>query len=183
MPKWINADGLAVKFGSDEGDALKGGLVLGRDGIFKTEFTIDYTDALSATASVLGSASTTSDGALGIQIPKGARIKAVEVLVQTAFTSSGTIGSSTLVIGLKKWSDLSTDLSTTALTATGATGTVLGLATVGSRTYLTAGVTGAGAYIGTSLSESGIVSVANSAHSTNPFTAGKAIIRVEWFYP
>jgi len=182
MSKWTNSDGLVVKFGSAEGDALKGGVVLaGSDGVYKTQFDIDYTDALSATYTVLGSASASTDGALGIQIPEGARIKAIEVIVETAFTSSGTIGSSTLGLGLKKWSDLSTELDHDGFLTASFVGGVLDA--VGERSYITVGSTGAGALIGTTLAEDGVICLANTAHGSHPYTAGKAIVTVEWFYP
>lgn len=183
MAKWTNSDGLVVKFGTDRGDPLKGGQLTGNTGVYISEFTVDYTDALSATSAVLGSASGTYDGALGVQVPEGARIKAIETIVQTAFTSSGTIGSATLELGLKKWSDLSTQLDDDGFFTTSVTGTVLGLATVGSRVYTTVGSTGAGALIGTTLSEDGVITLRNSAHATHPFTAGKLLVRLEYFYP
>lgn len=181
MSKWTNSDGLVVKFGQSEADPLKGGLLPSADGIYKTQFTVDYTDALSATYSVLGSASGTTDGALGIQIPEGARIKAIEVVVQTAFTSSGTIGSATLGLGLKKWSDLSTELDHDGFLTASFVGSALDA--VGERSYVTPGSTGAGALIGTTLSEDGVIALANTAHASHPYTAGKAIVTVEWFYP
>lgn len=182
MSKWTNGDGLVVKFGGSEGDAVKGGVVLaGSDGVYKSEFIVDSTDALSATYSVLGSASASTDGGLGIQIPEGARIKAIEVVVVNAFTSSGTIGSAVLSMGLKKWSDLSTELDHDGFLTTSFVGSALDAA--GERSYVTPGSTGAGALIGTTLSEDGVIVVANTAHATHPFTAGKARVIVEWYYP
>lgn len=181
MPKWVNADGLVVKFGNDEGDALKGGTIKGYDNVYRTTVTVDYTDALSATYAILGSASAATDGALGVTVPKGARIKAIEVVAQTAFTSSGTIGSSVLSIGLKKYSDLSTELDHDGFLTVAFVGSTIDA--VGERSYITPGSTGAGALIGTTLSETGVICLANTAHATHPYTAGKAIVVVEWFYP
>jgi len=177
MASSVNADGLLVRYGSSEAVVAKGGAKPLINGAHEVEFDLAYTDILSATAGIPGS------DAFGVVIPKGARIEEVETVVTTAFTSSGTIGSSTLVLGLKKASDRSTDLSTTALTAATATGTVLGLATVGSKTVIRVGSTGVGAYVGTTISENGVVAVANSAHATNPFTAGALKVRVRYFYP
>lgn len=181
MPKWVNSDGLVVKFGADEGDALKGGTIKSFDNVYRTIFTVDYTDALSATYSVLGSASTSTDGVLGVTIPKGARIKAIEVVTQSAFTSSGTIGSSVLSIGLKKYSDLSTELDHDGFLTASFVGSAIDA--VGERSYIVPGSTGAGALIGTTLAETGVIALANTAHATHPYTAGKAIVTVEWFYP
>lgn len=181
MSKWVNNDGLVVKFGSSEGDPLKGGVVKSFDNVYKSEFTIDHTDVLSATYSVLGSASGTTDGALGVTIPKGARIKAIEVLVQTAFTSSGTIGSSTLSIGLKQLADLSTEIDHDGFLTASFVGSALDAA--GERSYVVPGSTGAGALIGTTIAANGVIAVANTAHATHPYTAGRAKVTVEWYYP
>lgn len=181
MPKWTNNDGLVIKYGSDEGDPLKGGTLTMPDGIYKTYFTVDYTDALSATYAVLGSALAATDGVLGIQVPKGARIKAVEVVVQTAFTSSGTIASATLGLGLKAYSDLSTEIDHDGFLTATFVGT--NLDAVGERAYVTVGSTGAGALIGTTLASNGVIAIANTAHASHPYTAGKAVVSVEWFYP
>lgn len=179
MAKWTNSDGLVVKFGTDEADPVKGGFIKSFGDIHVVEFDIAYTDALSATYAVLGSASGSYDGAYGVMVPKNARIKAVEVLVTTAFTSSGTIGSSVLSLGFKKWSDLSTELDHDGLLTASFVGSALDA--VGERSYVTIGSTGAGALIGTSLSENGVICLANTAHATHPYTAGAARIRVEYF--
>jgi hypothetical protein len=181
MSKWINGDGLIVKFGSSEGDPIKGGTIKTYDNVYKTFFTVDSTDALSATYSVLGSASASTDGGLGVTIPKGARIKAIEVLVQTAFTSSGTIASSTFSIGLKQLADLSTEIDHDGFLTASFVGS--NLDAVGERAYVTVGSTGAGALIGTTLASNGVIAVANTAHASHPYTAGKAVVTVEWFYP
>ena len=181
MAKWVNSDGLIVKFGSDEGDAVKGGVVKSFNNVYKSEFTVDYTDALSATYSVLGSASGTTDGAIGVTIPKGARIKAIEVVVLTAFTSSGTIASATLGLGLKALSDLSTEIDHDGFLTASFVGSALDA--VGERSYITVGSTGAGALIGTTIASNGVIALANTAHGSHPYTAGKALVSVEWFYP
>jgi hypothetical protein len=181
MTKWVNADGLIVKFGSSEGDALKGGVIKSFDNVYKSEFTVDSTDLLSATYSVLGSASGSTDGAVGVTIPKGARIKAIEVVVQTAFTSSGTIGSAVMSIGLKQLADLSTEIDHDGFLTASFVGGALDA--VGERTYVVPGSTGAGALIGATIAANGVIAVANTAHATHPLTAGKAKVTVEWYYP
>lgn len=181
MSAWINSDGLAVKFGADEGDPLKGGTLTMPDGVYKAVALIDYTDVQSATYKIVGSVSALTDGALGIQIPEGARIKAIEVIAQSAFTSSGTIGSSVFSLGLKKWSDFSTELDHDGLLTASFVGGAIDA--VGERSYVTIGSTGAGALIGTTLSEDGVLVVANTAHASHPFNGGKALVSVEWYYP
>lgn len=167
---WTNVDGLVVKFGKERGDESRGGEInsIGRHVI---EFTIDYRDALSATDAVLGSSTINGGpGTFGVVVPKGARIEALETVVSTPFTSSGTIGSSTLLIGTKKASDLSTQLDHDGFTTASFVGGVLDAA--GERVYVTIGTTGAGAQIGTTLAEAGVISVSNSAHASHPYTAG-----------
>lgn len=182
MSTWMNSDGLFVKFGGAEGDRVKGGHLSPVGDLYSVAFDIDYTDALSATSAILGSAAATTDGSFGIELGEGARIKGIETIVTTAFTSSGTIGSATLELGLKKSSDRSTELDHDGFLTTSATGTVLGLATVGSRVYTTIGSTGVGALVGTSLSENGVITLRNSAHGSHPFTAGKLRVRIEYFF-
>lgn len=178
MARWTNSDGLSVKFGLDEADTAKGGQLRPSGDVHTAEFDVLYTDLASATYSVLGSVS--ADGSYGVQIPKNARIKAIEVLVTTAFTSSGAIGSSTLGLGLKKWSDFSTELDHDGFLTASFVGGVLDA--VGERTYVVPGVTGAGALIGTTISENGVIALANTAHASHPYTAGAARIRVEYFF-
>ena len=176
MTIWMNADGLAVKFAGDAGDTNKGGTMLFDGNRHVCEFTIDYTDALSATYAILGSVAATEDGAFGVVIPKGARIEAVETLVVTAFTSSGTIGSATLGLGLKKSSDRSTELDHDGFLTASYVGSKLDAA--GERNYQEVGTTGSGALIGTTISENGVICLANTAHATHPYTAGKLKVRV-----
>ena len=181
MSTWMNSDGLFVKFGSAEADTIKGGHRQLDDGRHVCEFIVDYTDALSATSAVLGSASASNDGSFGVTMPEGARIEAVEVIAEAAFTSSGTIGSATLEMGLKKASDRSTALDEDAFTTTSFVAGVLDA--VGERTYVVPGVTGAGSGIGTTLTENGVVCLRNSAHASHPYTAGKARVRVFYYFP
>ena len=171
----INADGLHIRFAKEEGVANKGGQISTMGATQMSEIDIDYTEMLTATASVLG----TTTGPLGLSLPQGARIEAVETVVLTAFTSSGTIGSATVVLGTKDL-DRSTEEDHDGLLTTSATGTVLGLATAGTVTKITKGSTGAGALIGTSLGDASYVCVANSAHASHPFTAGKLRVRIYW---
>lgn len=174
---WTNADGLVVKMGLEEAVENKSGefSTLGPNRV--SSFVIDFSEMLSATAQVLG----TTTGPLGAIIPAGARIEEIETVVETAFTSSGTIGSSTVVLGLARL-DRTTELDNDGFTTTSATGTALGLATVGTKTVIRKGSTGAGALIGaaTGLANAGYLVVANSAHASHPFTAGRLIVRVSW---
>lgn len=175
---WFNSDGLYVKFGREEQDSARGkeigALSAGRHVI---QFDIDYRDLLSATDAILGSV-TNGDGTAsqGIVVPKAARIEAVETLVKTAFTSSGTIGTSTLVLGLKKTSDRSTELDHDGFLTSSYVGSKIDAA--GERNYQEVGTTGSGALIGTSLAEEGVVSCSNSQNASHPYTAGVLTVRL-----
>jgi hypothetical protein len=183
MALWQNADGLTVRTGRDEAAVAKGGEYNSLGALQCIEAKINYTDLLSATATIFGSASTLPGvGSLGVEIPKGARIEKMEFLVEEAFTSSGTIGSATFVSGLIR-NDRTTAYTANGFTTTSATGTALGLATVGSLTTVTIGSTGVGAYVGTTLANKGWLVLANSAHASHPYTAGKLVMRVYFYFP
>lgn len=170
MGTWLNDDGLFIKFGTESAADVRGGAISSAErGLI--EFDVDYTDVLSATAAILGRAA----GSYGVRIPEGARIEAVETVVTAPFTSSGTVGSATLVMGLVKTSD-ETTLDADAFTTTSFVGSVLDAA--GERTYIVPGVTGAGSAIGTTLAENGLVVVSNSQHALHPYTAGSVRVRV-----
>lgn len=171
---WTNSDGLYVKFAKEEGQVASGGDKLTAGGIQVIEVDIPYTELLSATDAIVGSVA--NPGARGVIVPKGARIMAVETLVTTAFTSSGTIGSSTLLLGLIKASDRSTELDFNGFTTASYVGSKLDA--VGERNYQEVGTTGSGALIGTSLSEDGVLSASNSAHASHPYTAGEVKVRI-----
>lgn len=178
---WLNSDGLYIKYGTEESAVARGGEVINESLDSVIEFTIDYKDLLSATPTLLGQASGTEQGSVGIVIPAGLFIREVETIAVTAFTSSGTIGSSTLQIGLVRATDRSTVMSNTALTTASFVGSSIDAA--GEDTVLRVGSTGAGAYIGTTIANDGLVVVANTAHATHPYTAGKLRVRVRGFYP
>jgi hypothetical protein len=177
---WTNSDGLYVKFGTEEVAVARGGEYatdVAGDVVF--EFSVNYTDALTVTPTVLGDLGSET-GSFGVHIPKGLRIKEVEVFTMTAFTSSGTIGSATLVMGLKR-EDRTTELDHDGFTAAGFVGGVFDAA--GETTVVRIGTTGVGALVGTTLANDGLVCVSNSAHASHPFTAGRAIVRVKGYWP
>lgn len=176
---WMNSDGLYVKFSKEEGQVASGGTVRTAGGVHFIEVDIPYTELASATNAIVGSVA--NPGALGVVVPEGARIQAVETLVTTAFTSSGTVGTSTLVLGLKKLSDRSTELDHDGFLTTAFVGSKLDAA--GERNYQEVGTTGSGALIGTSISENGVLSASNSQHASHPYTAGELKVRIYYFTP
>lgn len=177
---WLNDDGLFVKFGESQGNVAKGGEINKMDNVHSIEFTLDYTDALSATDAILGSVDADEDGSFGIVVPKGARIKGVEVLVETAFTSSGTIGTATLLLGTVLASDRSTEQDYNGFLTAAFVGSKLDAA--GERNYQEVGTTGSGALIGTTLAANGVITCSNSQHGSHPYTAGRARIRLDYTY-
>jgi hypothetical protein len=179
MTIWQNADGLSVRFGRDEAHTVPGKeLAEAGSGRHVIEFVIEYTDAGSATATILGADTDSSwgGGTVGVIVPEGAVVEELEIRVQTAFTSSGTIGSATMVIGTKKLSDRSTELDHDGFTTTSFVAGVLDA--MAETTVVRPGVTGAGDDYGVAFTEPGVIVVANSAHASHPYTAGKARCRL-----
>ena len=173
----INADGLFIKFGREAAQPRPGGEVQSSGGKHEYRFKLDYTEALSATPALLDGPIA---GSMGVMLPKGLFIEEVEIVTETAFTSSGTIASSTLQIGLIR-EDMSTTYSNTALTTASFTGGNIDAA--GEKNVLRIGSTGVGALVGTTLAHDGYVIVANTAHASHPFTAGKAMVTVRGYFP
>lgn len=166
---YFNTDGLYIKMGREEGAQAKGGTYRTHGALQQTEVKLDLvTDALVAT-SIVGS----SSGQLGTIIPGGVRIEAVEIVNEVAATSGG---SATLDLGLVRL-DRTTAIDIDGLVAAAA---LAGYNAAGERLYLTPGITGAGALVGTTTAFPGYI-VAN--YGTAAFTAGKVIARVYWFRP
>lgn len=175
MATWTNNDGLLVKFGTDEAALARGGERTDVLGNHVIEFVVNYADALSATAAILGA----SAGSYGVLVPKNLFIEEIEFVTETAFTSSGTIGSATLVLGLIR-DDRTTTYDVDGFTTTSFVAGVLDAA--GEKTVLRVGGTGAGALIGTELANNGYIVVANSAHASHPYTAGSVRVRIVGHY-
>jgi hypothetical protein len=171
---WVNNDGLTVKFGTEEAASARGGhYALEDQGRHVIDFTIDWKDALSATAAILGSVATVANprtGSQGVAIPAGFIPEFMETTALTAFTSSGTIGSSTLEIGLINASDRTTALNADAFTTTAFVGSVFDA--TNENVLVKTGTTGAGDQYGIAVTANGLIAVRNSAHATHPFTAG-----------
>lgn len=169
---WINSDALRVKFAKEESASARGGEYGTPDqGRHVIDFTIDWKDLLSATAVILGNTATVANPQTGsrVVVPKGFIPEQMETTALVAFTSSGTIGSSTMVIGLNKQSD-ETALNADAFTTTSFVGGVFDAAN--ENVVIKVGATGVGDQFGVALTENGVISVANSAHASHPYTAG-----------
>lgn len=176
---WLNTDGLYIKAGKEEGAVTVGGLVQSFGNKHVITVDIDYTEALSATAAIVDGG--TAPGPFGVIIPKGLRVEEVEISTTTAFTSSGTIAAATFVLGSVSKTDRSTAISLTAFTTAAFVGSAF--AALGTKNVLRVGSTGAGALIGTTLAADNVLVIANTLHGTNPFTAGKAQVRIIGYFP
>ena len=177
---WQNNDGLTVKFGTEEAATSRGGHYSQDDqGRHVIEFTVDWKDLLSATPAILGSVATVADprtGSFGVVVPKGFIPEFMETTAAVAFTSSGTIGSATLLIGTKKASDRSTELDHDGFTTASFVGGVFDA--TNENTLVKVGTTGAGDDYGVAMTEAGVIVVSNSAHASHPYTAGKMLCRL-----
>lgn len=169
---WINSDALRIKFGNEEAASSRGGEYAATDqGRHVIDFTIDWKDCLSATAVILGDAATVANPITGsrVFVPKGFIPEQMETTALVAFTSSGTIGTSTMVIGTNKQAD-ETALNADAFTTTGFVGSVFDAAD--ENVVIKIGATGAGDGYGIATTENAVISVANSQHASHPYTAG-----------
>lgn len=177
---WLNSDGLFVKFGKEEGVSAKGGGVSTCDDRAQViSFTVTW-DQLTASTQILGATSVDQSGSIGVVLPKGMYIEEIEIIAEQAFTSSGSIGASTFVLGLIR-SDRSTELDYDGLTTASFVGSLINAN--GEKNVVRSGSTGAGALIGTTLANNGYITVANSAHAAHPYTAGKLVVRVRGYTP
>ncbi|MGD9682600.1 MAG: hypothetical protein AB7W16_15540 [Candidatus Obscuribacterales bacterium] len=176
----MNPDGLFVRFGKEEAADARGG-ELPSEAQHVVEVDLSYLDALSATPAIVGASAVPAGstvGTFGVVIPKGAKITQTEILVTKAFTSSGTIGTSTLVLGFKKASDRSTELDHDGLTTTSFVGSAIDA--LGETTIVRPGTTGAGDDYMVAQTENGVLVASNSQHGSHPFTDGTARIRITY---
>lgn len=164
---WINNDGLRVKFGVKEATLGRGGRYATPDagGRAVTEWLVNFSDFVAA-----GSTDTTPMVVdFDAWLPKGVRIEAVEIVAETAWTSGGSFAFN---VGLVRKSDFTTVVDADGLINSLA---ITAADTAGERTYLTPGVTGAGALIGTDLAHASVLAI---YWETAAPTAGVAKIRV-----
>ena len=159
MGTWLNADGLYIKYGTDEA-------AYDNAGEYKTDGPLRLIELeLSDMTQVGSSAAIFSDNAL---LQEGYRIEKVEIVTTTLVTSGG---AATLNIGLMR-TDRSTELDYDGLVV------ALPLASfnaAGETVTLTNGVTYAGALIGTTLAYNGHLTV---DYDVAAFTAGAIKVRI-----
>lgn len=163
--EWINSDGLKVYFGTDQARAQRGGeySVL-NGGRHVVEVVIDLTTLSTTNQTIVVD---------NVIIPNGAFIETVTVNATVAATSSG---NGTIDIGLVD-QDFSTEIDFNGLVAAMVKGSV---DLIGEANTLTAGVTYAGALVGTKITNSGYL-VANL--NTAAYQAGKIVVRIFYSTP
>lgn len=168
MGTWLNNDGLFIKFGSDEGKVgtaygFAGEYNVLNDGMHAVEVTLTPMTALTTTGTIV------SDS---VTIPNGARIHEVIVIAETACTGA----TATLDVGLID-QDRSTAFDDDGLVAALA---VASIDAAGETNVLRVGSTSAGALIGTTLTNTGLIV---ASYNTAAFTAGKVKVVVHYYIP
>jgi hypothetical protein len=174
MGSWLNSDGLYVEYGPDEVTVVDGGEYNVLGSLHEVEIEINLAGLATATESILSDT---------IQIPSGARIERVDLIVETAATSGG---SATLDFGLIRL-DRTTELDYNGFVAGIA---LAAMSDAGARISFVPGnaagdsvppgpATG-GALLGTTLSNTGLLT---AGANTAVFTAGRLKARVYWYNP
>lgn len=161
MAEWINNDGLRVWLGNTEAEVTRAGETTNYGGDRVWEFILDLTD--------LGTASALVDDSRSTPIPSGVFWSEVEVMTEIAVTSGGL---AVLNLGLVRQD------TTTAYDADGflAAAPLADFNAAGETIVYKIGVTGVGAFIGTSTANAGFL-VAD--YDTAAFTAGRLRIRLK----
>lgn len=162
---WFNSDGLLVKFGTNEATAGKAGEygeLVGNIHIIELRIP-DLTVITDSTQTVLDE---------NVFIPKNARIEYVEVINVTAATGTNAV----LDLGLIR-RDQSTELDYDGLLADAPR---TDWDALGETKKYQVGVTGAGALVGTVLTNSGYLV---ATYDTAAFTAGAIDIRIGFSFP
>lgn len=159
MGTWKNNDGLYIKFDRNAAEAGKAGEFRNDGPYHVLEVVLDDMTELGTSAAIIDDNCT---------LPKNARIEKVELITETAVTSSG---SGTLNVGLIR-TDRTTELDYDGLIAAEA---VADFNAAGETVTYTAGASSAGALIGTTTANPGLLT---ADYDTADFTAGKVVIRV-----
>ena len=158
---WTNSDGLRINIGVEEATVNKAG---------EYPDTIGNTRIVEVKVTPTGLALTPTLLDNFVSIPKGARIERVVVVANTAVTSGG---AAVLNVGLRAL-DATTAIDEDGLVA------ALALASInaaGKTVDLTVGSTSAGALIGTTLSQAGLL---YADYDTAAYTAGDISVRVHF---
>jgi hypothetical protein len=160
---WLNADGLYVKTGYEKAAAGNPA------GEYKTLGRLRDIEVRVSLATLGTARSILSDVTY---FPKGARIEEVEVVVETAATGTNAV----LNLGLVR-TDRTTTYDDDGFVAALA---VTSMDAAGEKVVLRPGVTGAGAFIGTTLANVGLL-VAD--YDTAAFETGVIRVRIRYYAP
>lgn len=172
MGSWLNSDGLYIEFGPDEVTVVDGGEYKAFGALHEVEIEIALASLATATETILSDT---------ITIPNGARIEKVVLVVETAATDAG--GTATLDIGLID-QDRTTELdyngfvAALALAEMSDAGAVITF--VNGSDSTPAGESGDGALVGTTLSNTGLIT---AGANTEVFTGGRLKCRIYWYNP
>lgn len=164
MGTWTNRDGLFVAFGTDEAANAAGGEYQSDSLTRTTDHTITLTALSSSAALITGDQTRFARNFVPVR---------VTVIADVAATSGG---SAVLNVGFVRATDGSTEVDNDGLVA------ALPLANInvlGETNVLTAGVTYAGALVGTVASATYNMRLV-AYYGTAAFTAGKVRIIIEW---
>ena len=161
---WTNSDGLYVKFGTEEA-------TVGTAGEYSVMIGPEHVHEVVITLTGLGTAAAVLDQ--HTVIPKGARITKIKVINEVAATSGG---SATLNFGVQRL-DRSTELDYDGFLAAAP---LADYNAVGETKEYSAGVSGAGALVGTTLANPGYLT---ADYDTAAFTAGKIRVQLFWYVP
>lgn len=162
---WLNSDGLYVRFGANEataGTAGELGITDGNKHIVEVRIA-DLTSLTDSTQNILDQ---------NVFIPDNARIEYIDVLNTTAATGANAV----LDLGLIRF-DQSTELDYDGLLADAPR---TDWDSLGETKRYQVGVTGAGALMGTVLTQPGYLV---ATYDTAAFTAGAITIRIAYSFP
>jgi hypothetical protein len=160
---WLNNDGLYLKYGTDKAVATTGGEYRTNGALREIEVKIDLT-TLGTGSSIVSDA---------ILFPANVRIEEVEIVTNTAATSSG---AAALNIGFIR-EDRSTVYDADGLVAALA---LTALDADGEKTVLRVGSTGAGTLIGETTANKGYI-VAD--YDTDNYDTGVILVRIRYYNP
>jgi hypothetical protein len=158
---WLNNDKLLLKFGTEKATSTPAGEYSTLGQLHEVEIKIDLT-ALTQTETIL--ADVTS-------LPKNARLAELVVLTHTAAATGTAID-----IGLIRMTDRTTEIDYDGILAAFP---IASMNAAGETTVLTAGSSGAGALVGTTLSQIGMIS--GSRTDATAFTAGVIYLKIRYY--
>jgi hypothetical protein len=159
---WLNGDNLYRKYGTEQATVQKGGEYRFDGPEHMIELKVDLT-TLTETETILSDT---------IFFPKGARITKVDIVTHTAAATGVAID-----VGFIRSSDRSTEIDYDGLVAAFPTAS---MNVAGETTSLTAGVTYAGALVGTTTATY-VGHISASRTTATAFTAGVVYIRVYYY--